>query len=164
MFTMRTDVQRVSVWTRASTSAAPRTKCASAAFAVRTIHPYTNMTVTKFVTYHTCIIHNILTEQIIAFAVFQCEHKYCDEKCDFGNVLDDYGCETCECIDPCQDVKCSDKEVCVNGVCGKLTASCTCTFKQCGRYFSYMYIYMRNIILTCVLKLKLWHSFFILLK
>ena len=58
-------------------------------------------------------------------AVFQCEKKYCDEKCEFGFKLDDYGCETCDCIDPCQGVKCGDSKVCVKGVCGTFTSQMT---------------------------------------
>ena len=51
--------------------------------------------------------------------VFQCKKQYCDKKCDFGNKRDEYGCETCECIDPCEHVKCGKMETCVKGICGK---------------------------------------------
>ena len=42
--------------------------------------------------------------------MFQCEKKYCDEKCEFGFKLDDYGCETCDCVDPCHGVECGDSK------------------------------------------------------
>ena len=52
-------------------------------------------------------------------SVHQCEPKYCDKKCEYGYVSDSYGCETCECVDPCLDVHCGKNEVCVKGTCGK---------------------------------------------
>ena len=61
--------------------------------------------------------------------VFQCKKQYCDKKCDFGNKLDDYGCETCECIDPCEHVSCGKMETCIKGVCGMSNVNKTLTLQ-----------------------------------
>ena len=58
----------------------------------------------------------------LMFSVFKCEKKYCDEQCDFGRKLDDYGCETCDCIDPCEHVTCGPKDTCIKGICGRKTS------------------------------------------
>ncbi|KAK2181081.1 hypothetical protein NP493_413g02087 [Ridgeia piscesae] len=42
-----------------------------------------------------------------------CEPARCKEKCMFGSVKDINGCDTCHCINPCEDVKCAEGEHCV---------------------------------------------------
>ena len=61
--------------------------------------------------------------------MFQCPKQYCDNTCDFGRKLDLYGCETCECIDPCADVTCGMHEQCVAGLCVFQCKKQYCEFK-----------------------------------
>ncbi|KAF5293926.1 hypothetical protein FQA39_LY13631 [Lamprigera yunnana] len=44
-----------------------------------------------------------------------CEIPECIKhiKCAYGIALDQYGCYTCNCIEPCRNVTCPDKQICV---------------------------------------------------
>ncbi|KAK4885140.1 hypothetical protein RN001_001411 [Aquatica leii] len=64
-----------------------------------------------------------------------CLEPICIQSCPYGYQLDDKGCKTCECIDPCSFYKCSDDEYCVAEPIGcKYDASCGTRFncvKKC---------------------------------
>lgn len=43
----------------------------------------------------------------------ECPLIKCDKNCEHGYVLDNNGCNTCECRDPCADMKCPNEgEIC----------------------------------------------------
>ncbi|CAD5219044.1 unnamed protein product [Bursaphelenchus okinawaensis] len=51
-----------------------------------------------------------------------CVRQECD--CQFGSELDEDGCETCECINPCKDVVCPIGNVCIMADVECLSSSC----------------------------------------
>ena len=59
------------------------------------------------------------TDSIVIFSVAVCLKQYCRTECEFGFKLDEDGCETCQCVDPCEGVKCGKNQACVYGECGE---------------------------------------------
>lgn len=39
--------------------------------------------------------------------------SHCSEDCSFGRVLDSNKCETCECVDPCEELVCQLDQECL---------------------------------------------------
>ncbi|KAI0240900.1 Kunitz-type serine protease inhibitor textilinin-4, partial [Lamellibrachia satsuma] len=64
----------------------------------------------------------------------KCPPLPCDVHCKYGHVLDSVGCPTCECIDPCKDVKCKPYQKCVVKVVQCFVAPCPSIAECVGKY------------------------------